>query len=119
FCKNCAVTLMHPCVPRVGCPCDRSDWSRPLRDCLNFSSDVPVAEQRGPSPTFGDVSTEHVRKGLSHQAAAELSREFFRDCAAGETPQQVIAVIFVSVPDVRHLDAALVVCRASSSEVQY
>jgi hypothetical protein len=50
-----------------------------------------------------------MKSGLSHQAAAELSSKLFRDCSAGETPQQEIAIIFVSVPDVRNLTAALIV----------
>jgi hypothetical protein len=36
-------------------------------------------------------------------------RELFCNCSAGKTPQQVIAVIFISVPDERHLNAALIV----------
>jgi hypothetical protein len=39
----------------------------------------------------------------------KFSGELFRDCSAGKAAQQVIAVIFMSVPDVRHLDAALIV----------
>ena len=49
------------------------------------------------------------RLTLSHQAAAELSGKFFCDCSTGKTPQREIAIICVSVPDVRHLDTALIV----------
>jgi len=57
-----------------------------------------------------------MKSGLSHQAAAELSGKLFRGCAAGETPQQEIAIIFVSVPDVRNLNAALIVKRVHRIE---
>jgi hypothetical protein len=57
-----------------------------------------------------------MKSGLSHQAAAELSSKLFRDCSAGETPQQEIAIIFVSVPDVRNLNAALIVKRVHRIE---
>src|SRR5262245_38807001 len=50
-----------------------------------------------------------MKSGLSHQAATELSGKLFRDCSPGETPKQEIAIIFVSVPDARHLNAALLV----------
>jgi len=30
----------------------------------------------------------------------KFRRKFFRNCAAGKTPQQVIAVIFMPMPDV-------------------
>jgi hypothetical protein len=53
----------------------------------------------------------------SHQAAAEFSRELFRDCTPGKTPEQVIAlVVIVSVPEVDHLNAALSVKRTRRIE---
>jgi hypothetical protein len=57
-----------------------------------------------------------MKSGLSHQAAAELSSKLFRDCSAGETPLQEIAIIFVFVPDVRNLNAALIVKRVHRIE---
>ena len=47
------------------------------------------------------------RDGSSHQAATEFSGKLFRDRTPGETPQQEIAIIVVSVSDARNLYAAL------------
>jgi len=38
-----------------------------------------------------------------------ISGKFFRDCTAGKTPQHKILIVFIPMPDVRHLDAALIV----------
>ena len=47
---------------------------------------------------------------LSHQGAGEFSRKLFRNGAASKTPEQVITfVVIVSVREVGHPNAALIV----------
>ena len=51
-----------------------------------------------------------VHPPLSHQGAGEFSRKLFRNGAASKTPEQVITfVVIVSVREVGHPNAALIV----------
>src|SRR5262249_15229341 len=58
------------------------------------------------------ISSDHGPNAWSsRQGAAEFSGKLFRDCTAGNTPQQEIASVFMPVLDARHLYAALIVER--------